>query len=169
MGYENAPATKMLATHCSACGRPLVDAKSVELGIGPDCRKKFAFTTDVPEPCRRAANKLVYEIALEQGGIAVLKKCAELRDLGFPVLADRIEQRCAALRLMMSDNELRIISPYNPEFVYAVKKIPGARWHKELKSWSVPINQRAKLWAALCLHYAGALAVGPKGPFQVAA
>lgn len=40
MSYENAPATKMLATHCCACNRPLVDAKSVEYGIGPECRKR---------------------------------------------------------------------------------------------------------------------------------
>lgn len=34
--YENAPATKMLATNCVVCGRALVDAVSVEMGIGPD-------------------------------------------------------------------------------------------------------------------------------------
>ena len=39
--YLTAPATKMLATHCAVCARALVDAKSVELGIGPDCRKKY--------------------------------------------------------------------------------------------------------------------------------
>ena len=39
MSYENAPATLLLATHCCLCGRPLVDAESVECGIGPHCRK----------------------------------------------------------------------------------------------------------------------------------
>lgn len=43
-GYENAPATKLLATHCCMCSRPLVDAESVEAGIGPDCRKKHGYT-----------------------------------------------------------------------------------------------------------------------------
>lgn len=33
--YETAPATRKLATHCVCCGRPLVDARSVSLGIGP--------------------------------------------------------------------------------------------------------------------------------------
>lgn len=53
MSYVDAPATTMLATHCAACGRPLVDAGSVELGIGPDCRrragwsKRKGFTGDV--------------------------------------------------------------------------------------------------------------------------
>lgn len=50
MGYENAPATKLLATHCCCCARPLVDAKSVELGIGPECRKRHGFTEAEVEP-----------------------------------------------------------------------------------------------------------------------
>jgi hypothetical protein len=44
MTYENAPATKMIATHCACCGRPLVDAVSVETGMGPHCRKKHGFS-----------------------------------------------------------------------------------------------------------------------------
>ena len=38
MSYENAPATMLVATHCCVCNRPLVDADSVEMGIGPTCR-----------------------------------------------------------------------------------------------------------------------------------
>lgn len=41
MSYENAPATKFIAVNCCVCGRPLVDAISVEEGIGPICRDKF--------------------------------------------------------------------------------------------------------------------------------
>lgn len=40
-GYENAPATQLIAVHCCACSLPLVDSDSVELGIGPVCRKKL--------------------------------------------------------------------------------------------------------------------------------
>lgn len=43
MSYENAPATKLVATHCAACGRPLVDSTSVDYGIGPTCRKKYQY------------------------------------------------------------------------------------------------------------------------------
>ena len=43
MSYENAPATRMLATHCAACGRPLVDATSVETGMGPVCRERYGY------------------------------------------------------------------------------------------------------------------------------
>jgi hypothetical protein len=28
---------------CAKCGRPLTDAKSIELGIGPKCRSYWAF------------------------------------------------------------------------------------------------------------------------------
>ena len=45
-GYENAPATRLLATRCCCCGRPLVDAASVEAGVGPDCRERYGY--DVP-------------------------------------------------------------------------------------------------------------------------
>lgn len=48
MGYEDAKATKMLATHCAACGRPLVDASSVEYGVGPVCRKKYQYEDALP-------------------------------------------------------------------------------------------------------------------------
>lgn len=41
--YESAPATKLVATNCACCGRPLVDAVSVETGMGPHCRKKHGF------------------------------------------------------------------------------------------------------------------------------
>lgn len=167
MSYENAPATKMLATHCAVCRRPLVDAKSVELGIGPDCRKKYGFDISVDESARAMANKLVYEIALKPQHLDTFKRTAILRELGFLKLAKVIEDRIAVVRVVLMENELRIVTPYNPEFVEAVRKIPGRKWHKEEKVWSVPIHQRAALWAAMNAHYKGAMGVGPKGPFIV--
>jgi hypothetical protein len=35
--YADAPSTILLATHCCMCNRPLVDAESVERGMGPTC------------------------------------------------------------------------------------------------------------------------------------
>lgn len=49
MSHENAPATQLVATRCCACRTPLVDANSVELGIGPICRRKTA-KEDVGQP-----------------------------------------------------------------------------------------------------------------------
>lgn len=50
MSYENAPATRMLATHCASCGRPLVDSVSVNTGMGPDCRKRHGYGQAEHEP-----------------------------------------------------------------------------------------------------------------------
>ena len=50
MTYEAAPATTLLASHCAVCARPLLDAESVEAGIGPDCRKHgFAKASQEPD------------------------------------------------------------------------------------------------------------------------
>jgi len=37
----------MLATHCAVCSRPLVDAASVEAGMGPDCRDRHGYDDPV--------------------------------------------------------------------------------------------------------------------------
>ncbi len=50
MSYENSPACKLIATTCCCCGHPLVDAVSVEAGIGPDCRKKWGYVEAQLEP-----------------------------------------------------------------------------------------------------------------------
>lgn len=47
MGYEQAFSTKLLATHCAYCGRPLRDADSVENGMGPVCRARVGVNPDV--------------------------------------------------------------------------------------------------------------------------
>lgn len=47
MSYEHAASTKLLATHCAYCGRPLRDADSVEMGMGPICRSRVGVNPDV--------------------------------------------------------------------------------------------------------------------------
>ena len=107
--YENAPATRLLATHCACCARPLVDAKSVETGMCPVCRKKHGFNIDCSESIRLQANKIVYQIALlrsqcEQGqatwvqvGVECLQGAATLSTLGFTVLSAILTERLAAM------------------------------------------------------------------------
>ncbi len=66
MGYENAPATRMMATHCVCCGKSLVDAPSLESGMGPICRQKYGYNDDmagISERRRKSANKLICEAA----------------------------------------------------------------------------------------------------------
>ncbi len=94
MSHENAPATKLLATNCACCGRALVDAVSVETGIGPECRKRFSVDVVVDETARAEANVLVHSVA--KRGVRrdeCRKICEKLSALGFVVLAARIMKR----------------------------------------------------------------------------
>lgn len=92
--YQNAPATKLLATACACCGRPLVDAVSVEMGIGPDCRAKYGVDDVQDAAARDEANALVHAVAKK--GVEkkfVIEVCRKLEALGFVVLASRIMKR----------------------------------------------------------------------------
>ena len=89
MTYESAPATAMVATHCAACRRPLVDAVSVEMGIGPVCRERYGMGDASDEGARFEANALVYKLACGRGDAGAI---ARLRELGFAKLADKCER-----------------------------------------------------------------------------
>lgn len=47
MGYEQSPAVDLVATNCALCGRPLLDADSVECGMGPTCRARHMGVCEV--------------------------------------------------------------------------------------------------------------------------
>lgn len=166
-GYENAPATKMLATQCCVCARPLVDAKSVELGIGPDCRKKYGFDLGVPEAARIEANKVVYEIACVQEGAVVIEGCAKLRGLGFTTLAAKIEARLAVVEVEEANGTLTVKTPYDPVFVDAVRKIPGRKWDKAKKVNTCPVGAKLALWAVLRSCFPNKVGRSAKGAFII--
>jgi len=115
-------ATWLLATHCCICSTPLRDAKSVEMGIGPICRKRYA-KADVettPEMLQKALGALVMsgldsvvvDAVLERKGDArtvcnwlvyfasahytdkpkVLSVTPIIRLLGYTTLADKLEK-----------------------------------------------------------------------------
>ena len=63
MSYENAPATQLIATHCACCGRPLVDAASVERGVGPECARKYGYSEAHKADPDRALRILLREVA----------------------------------------------------------------------------------------------------------
>lgn len=48
MNYTNSPVFDLTATHCSACGRPLVDGTSIEKSMGPVCRGKYGYEDAYP-------------------------------------------------------------------------------------------------------------------------
>lgn len=170
-GYENAPATRMLAVYCAACSRPLLDAKSVEIGLGPECRKRHGYRDllALSDVSRARANLLVHEIAVAQTGLRVLEAVGELRALGLPTLADRIAERCAEIVVSVDGGAYRVKAPYSEEAAAAWRCVPGRRWDRDAKVNTVPLERRAELWSLLQAHYAGLCGIGPRGPFQVGA
>lgn len=188
MSYENAPATKMLATHCAMCARPLVDAKSVDLGIGPDCRKKHGFNEVVDEEARAAANRIIHAVALArengrslEGDWDALTAATALAGLGFRKLADVLAKRAATVRIeaatgvphtygALPGDALLVHAPYSEAANAAWRRI-GARWDKERKCRVLPNTPARKrlLWDLLKTYFADACAVGPNGPFRVEA
>lgn len=153
--YEAAPATLLLATHCACCGRPLVDAVSVETGVGPDCRARHGYLADAAPEARAEANALVHAIAVEQTGPGVLAATARLAALGFVKLAarvaDRLGQGAVSVRRHPCGERLIVVAPYDAEAVAAWRGLPGRRW--EGGANVVPCGSEAALRALLAAHY----------------
>jgi hypothetical protein len=175
MSYENAPATRLVATHCVACGRPLVDAVSVEAGMGPDCREKYGHLgpEGATEEARRDVNWRVVELA---AGVDVAVRIGHLliiRAHGFEKLATKLEERLCAVRISTAERPtgapmngvVAVEAPFNEAFTAVVKTIAWRRWDNENKRWLVSADDysKKKLWRAVRDHFAGGIAVLPSG------
>jgi hypothetical protein len=171
MSYENAPTTKLVATHCAVCAHPLVDAVSVERGIGPDCAAKHGYGHEADAAGRTEANALVHAIAVHQDGVEVEEAVTRLQELGFVVLAARIAKRVADVTILPLNGKLAVHTPYKAEATPAFRAVPGRTWDKDAKVNLVPETAEAKkaLHKLLSKHFAGRLAYGPKGLFRIAA
>lgn len=64
MTHDAAPATQLVATHCLFCHRALVDALSVERGIGPVCAEKHGANA-----APGAADWFLVSVAIEAAGL----------------------------------------------------------------------------------------------------
>ena len=75
--YRNAPQTTLLKTNCIACGRPLVDAISVQLGIGPECRQHQ--NDNISIETQNRCNQLTHRasIAAQEGSIDAVNAIAD--------------------------------------------------------------------------------------------
>jgi hypothetical protein len=118
MSYVNAPATRMLASQCACCAKALVDADSVQAGIGPVCRDLHGYGeaqgaadwtsvrarllgSDVTESeiaswngdAHKAANVLIHRVAVEQKGANVERYVGAIEALGYTKVAERIHRR----------------------------------------------------------------------------
>ena len=105
MSHLNNPNTRRLATDCCVCGTALCDAKSVEMGIGPTCRKKTGFLavySAMSSRQQKAVNKLIHEAGrmCEDGDITGIFTIAEkVEKKGFPMVAIRIRDRFVKIRI----------------------------------------------------------------------
>lgn len=167
MGYENLNSTKMLATNCAVCSRPLRDAVSVEMGIGPECREKYGYNACVSEANRERANQLIFLIADKQDGMDVMSATRQLRELGFEALANKIAIRLFEVRIELdkSTNTYRVTGPYTEASVAAFRSVPGRRWNKDLGTNEIPASSKPQLWAALKKGYPNYNVLGPDGNF----
>jgi hypothetical protein len=176
--YENATATRMLNVHCVCCGRPLVDAVSVQTGMGPECRE--GWDGGVSDEVREKANALVFKAALaaQQGEISSVKALAEeIRALGLGGLADKVGKRFrnadryTEIVISVEGQDFRVETPFRrgakDEFVAAWRKIPGRRFRDSANY--VPVAQKKALWGLLRQFFGGKYGKGPKGLFRIPA
>jgi hypothetical protein len=183
MSYQESTQCKLLATHCVCCGAPLVDAVSVEMGIGPDCRKG-AFPPDISDVDREVANGLVYSAAIsaDKGKIEeVLETASKLRDLGWPELSDKVAKRFVeGVRRAERDPDITIEvvngvfvvkTPFRrgakEAFIRAWRGIPGRRFDRGRGANMIPTAQKEALWGLLIEFFPGKWGKGPKGIFRV--
>jgi hypothetical protein len=165
MSYEQAPATKMLATHCIFCNRPLVDAASVEAGIGPVCRERVGYNEFVSDSVRKQANKLIHFIATNRKDPFLEVSLRELEDLGLTRLALKIEEALAEIKIEERDNKLWVEAPFLDSSLRDWRSIAGRFFDGQSKRNVVPSDQRKALYVLLTKHYKGCTAKGPKGLF----
>lgn len=183
--YTSARATEMVATKCAICALPLVDADSVETGVGPTCRAKHGFKAACapPEPAallrwtaelarpdaRGCVNVLTYRIAAMQKGPEVPEWIAAIYALGYRKLADAIGKRVGTVHIEIANGEIAVRAPYSPSFIEAVKRIPLRRWDAEHKVNVIPVDAKRALWFALKDCYAGSILIGtfPQSPLRL--
>jgi hypothetical protein len=180
MSYENAPATKLLATNCCCCGRPLVDSVSVELGIGPECRS--GMNEGISEIQRTTCNRLTHAaaVAAQSGKIEIVRQCAKaIRELDMPVLADKVlkrfvnAERLAKIIITIENDCLNVKTPYKrsmgEDFVAAWKAIPGRRYNFQHSVNVLPNNNQSRelLWQLLKNFFPGEFGKAPTGVFRV--
>jgi len=178
MGYESSTACLVLTTHCVVCNRPLVDATSVEVCIGPVCREKVGYNTNVSEDDREQANGIINSCAHEIANGKVTHETVErteiLREIGFPRVADIIVARCSSIIIEEDTSTYIVRCPFSPQFNtaskckgrYGIKKTTELS-NRKVFHWVFPKSQKKTLFKALIESYEGQLAKGPRGSFIV--
>lgn len=165
MSYENATSTRLLATHCVACGRPLRDADSVEIGMGPICRKKYMPAYDGLDPeVKKKANTLVHEAGVlatdrtRENVKRIIQIGEEIKALGVPTLAAKLADNFVPIRIKRANqpNDLadrysgrwdagepvfKFRMPYERNAIATMRRVFPTnkvfRWDRDEKAWYV--------------------------------
>lgn len=180
-------AYRMLATRCAVCARNLRDPVSVELGIGPDCRKAYAFTGEgLSAEGYERARAIVFQLALEASAKAinpanVLIASDELREIGLSKLADVLINRNAKISIKAHGADALLVKfPYAMAASFEIGRLGGTVVRDDSRpspkdgrgafvGYAVPAANRNAVWSVLRRHFVGLLGVGPRGPFVVTA
>ena len=195
--YLDDPNTHRLATRCCACGTALRDAKSVELGIGPVCRKKAAFSgiyDGLSEVGRIAANGLVHRCgrACETGDFkTLLETASDIEDLGFAGVADKVRTRFLAVRFEYAEGVteygwtpakgefdtgrthdiLRVFPKYNPRFnsLRKERRLRGrpVKCQERGFYWEFPVRLTRDVYKLVQDTFHGQIGLGSKGHFLI--
>lgn len=187
MSYENAPATTLVATRCACCSRPLVDAVSVEAGVGPECRRRHGYAEAqgpfkaerfskaleglatleeingwfVEGGPRKAANVLVHRIACAPTAPETLRYLIAIEAAGFSTLANAVAKNLGAVVVNKVGGYYEVSAPYNETFRFGV-------WDREKKIRRCPVESRSLLWAAIVRSFPkGTLVRGERGLKEV--
>jgi hypothetical protein len=160
-----------------------VDATSVELGIGPECREHA--NGGISDDTRCVANQLIFDAALaaQTGKVtAVLGIADAIEGLGLAELAGKIRERFTrAVQVaernpditivLGADGAYRVNTPFRrgskEEFIAAWRAIPGRRFDRNGNVNVVPASQKPALWALLRRFFPGKYGKGPSGVFRV--
>lgn len=171
MSYENAPATQALNTHCRRCKRPLLDATSVQLGIGPECRQKWGISVELLG--NDEANKLIaHTMRNTTTSAEVVANIKALEELGFSSVASKLGQSISQITVER-DNENKgflLAVPFRADFGLIMKQsgVKGAYFKKEAqKRWFVPFASAKALFTALKKAYPDHIGYGSQGLFSI--
>lgn len=188
--YTAAPATELLATSCCLCGRPLLDAASVERGIGPTCAKNAGVgdeahaaewervakalarvnLTPSSDDARREANRLVHRIGHDPHAAEVPHLLEAIEALGYLKLAATLAAHITPVTVRVEvEGDALAVSADLPRgevfdaFVAAMRNVRGRRWDGDRKVNVIPMQSRGALWDALkdCLPN-GAVVIGTR-------
>ena len=189
-GYLASPALELVATACCLCGRPLLDAASVERGLGPTCAKRAGVGDAAHEPdwqrvreilarvglapmcdeARAEANRITHRIGVAPSAVQVPTLIEAIDALGYHRLAEAIAEHLVPVTITVANDNgsllvttTRLDAELFERYVDALRAVPGRRWDAERKANVVPQHARRELWSALvgCLP-SGALIVGTR-------